>query len=142
MIVFAAVGGAAWLFIPLAAGGRAIPFLVAAQVLFGFCAVAANITGISLYQAITPDRMLGRMNASRRFVVWGVMPVGGLVGGVLGSHLGLRPTLWLGAAGASIAFVPMLFSPFRHISVHADAEEIVRAVNEDFVSATAPSSAL
>lgn len=74
-----------------------------------------NVVAISLFQATTPDRLLGRMNASRRFVVWGVIPLGGLVGGVLASTIGLRETLRVGAVGASIAFVPLLFSPLRSL---------------------------
>ena len=50
----------------------------------GFGGILYNVTAISLIQAITPDRMLGRANASRRFVVWGVVPLGGFVGGALG----------------------------------------------------------
>jgi MFS family permease len=126
LILLSLVAGMGWLFVPLARGGSAIPFLVLAQLTFGFCAVAANITGISLFQAITPDRLLGRMNASRRFVVWGVIPFGSLLGGALGSQIGLRPTLWIGAIGASLTFLPLLISPLRHVTVTEDAEAIVR----------------
>ena len=139
IITLAAIGGAAWLFVPLAAGGRAIPFLAAAQLVSGFCAVASNVVGISVYQAITPDRLLGRMNASRRFVVWGVLPFGGLLGGALGAHVGLRPTLWVAAIGSAVAFVPILFSPYRYVSTVADAEEVSRAINDEFLSAARPS---
>jgi hypothetical protein len=55
------------------------------------------------------------MNASRRFVVWGTIPLGSLVGGGLARWIGLRPTLFAGAAGASFCFLFMLFSPLRHI---------------------------
>ncbi|MFL5912329.1 MAG: MFS transporter [Gaiellaceae bacterium] len=124
MLGYAAVGGAAPLLIPLARDGYAIPFIVAAQFVFGYCAIGANVNGISLVQAITPDRMLGRMTASRRFVVWGVIPVGGLVGGALGSQVGLRTALWVGAVGQALAFLPVLFSPIRRIRVVADAEAL------------------
>jgi MFS family permease len=142
LIGLAAMSGVAWLFIPLASGEVAIPFLVLAQLVFGFCAVASNITGISLLQAITPDRLLGRMNASRRFVVWGVIPFGGLAGGALGSYFGLRPTLWLGAVGASVAFMPLVFSPYRRIAHQGDAEELVHKINEDFLSAITQSAVI
>ena len=108
----------------LRAGGYAIPFIVVAQLVYGFCAIGMNVNGISLVQAITPDRMLGRTNASRRFVVWGVMPFGGLIGGALGSALGLRATLWIGAIGCSLAFVALLPSPLRRIRVVEDAEAL------------------
>jgi len=122
MIGFAAVGGAGMLLIPLARGGAAIPLLVAGEFVFGFCAIAANVNGISLVQAITPDRMLGRMNASRRFVVWGVIPFGGLLGGALGTEFGLRTALWVGAIGSALAFIALLPSPLLRIRVLEDAE--------------------
>ena len=52
-----------------------------------------NINQISLRQAIVPIRLHGRMNASVRFLVWGTMPVGALVGGALGTAIGLRAAL-------------------------------------------------
>jgi MFS family permease len=125
MIVFAALTGGALVLIPLARGGYAIPFIVAAQFVYGFCAITMNINGISLIQAITPDRMLGRVNASRRFVVWGVMPFGGLIGGAFGSTLGLRTALWVGAIGASLAFLALLPGPLRRIRTLEDAEALV-----------------
>lgn len=134
LIVFSALGGAAWLFVPAATRGTAIPLLVAAQVLFGFCAVATNVVGISIYQAITPDRLLGRMNASRRFVVWGIMPFGSLLGGALGAGIGLRPTIWIAAIGSAVAFLPMLFSPWKRVRTHADGEDLSRSINEQFLA--------
>jgi hypothetical protein len=62
-------------------------------------------------QALTPHRLLGRMNASRRFIVWGTIPLGSFAGGALGTEIGLRPTLWVGAIGACFCFLPMVFSP-------------------------------
>lgn len=53
------------------------------------------------------------MNATMRFVVWGVLPLGGLIGGVLGEVLGARTTLWISAALALLAVVPLLLSPLR-----------------------------
>jgi hypothetical protein len=85
-----------------------------------------------LIQAITPDHLLGRTNASRRFLVQGVIPVGALLGGVLGTWLGLRPTIAIGALGATIAVLPLLFSPLRAVKTTADAEELVREYNERF----------
>ena len=57
-----------------------------------------NINQVSLRQAITPDRLQGRMNASMRFIVWGTIPIGALMGGALGDAIGLWPTLWLDGA--------------------------------------------
>jgi MFS family permease len=99
--------------IPLAPRSFAFLFLVVAMAFTGFGSSVYNINQVSLRQVITPERMLGRMNATMRFLVWGTLPIGSLVGGVLGSTIGLRPTLWVAAAGA---FVPPIFvarSPVR-----------------------------
>jgi MFS family permease len=74
-----------------------------------------NITQVSLRQAITPHRLLGRMNASMRFLVWGTMPIGSLLGGLLGEVIGLRMTLLVAALGGFLAVLPVLFSPVRHL---------------------------
>jgi MFS family permease len=115
LVAAAALVGWPLLLIPLAPRDVALPVFVAAFGLASFAGVIYNVVGISLMQAITPDRLLGRMNASRRFVVWGTIPLGSLTGGALASLIGLRETLFVGAIGASVAFVPVLFSPIRSI---------------------------
>jgi MFS family permease len=78
-----------------------------------FGVVVYNVTQVSFRQGLCPERLLGRMNASMRFLVWGTLPVGSLVGGVLGQTLGVRQTLWVGAIGGMFAFIPVLLSPLR-----------------------------
>jgi MFS family permease len=76
-------------------------------------AVVYNVAQVSFRQGLTPERLLGRMNATMRFLVWGTMPVGGLVGGVLGQQLGPREAVWIGMGGTCLAFLPVFFSPLR-----------------------------
>jgi MFS family permease len=111
----------AMLLIPLAPKSFPYPLLIAGLITLGFAAVVFNVTAISFMQAITPDRMLGRLNASRRFVVWGVIPLGSLIGGALASRVGLSETLWIGAIGSAFACLPVLFSPVRSIGRMDDA---------------------
>jgi MFS family permease len=92
-----------------------LPFIVAGGILGGIGMVVYNIAQVSLRQAITPERMQGRMNSVMRFIVWGTIPLGQLVGGALGSTVGLRETLFIGAAGAVLAVIPLLLSPIRSI---------------------------
>jgi MFS family permease len=113
--------GLAMLLIPLAPASSPIPFLLTALLLVSFGAVVFNVTGISFQQAVTPDRMLGRLNASRRFIVWGVIPLGSLAGGILASAVGLHATLWIGAIGGAASFLPVLLSPVRTIGPMAEA---------------------
>lgn len=70
------LSGVGLLLIPLAPTDAPMPFLVAAQLLFGLALPIHNINQRSLRQAITPDRLLGRMTASMRYLVWGTMPDG------------------------------------------------------------------
>jgi MFS family permease len=102
---------------PLAHGAVAvtIPLLVGAQFFTGMGGTIYNITQVSLRQTITPDHLLGRMNATMRFIVWGVLPLGGLLGGLLGSLIGLRGTLLVGAVGEIFAVFWVLFSPVRKL---------------------------
>ena len=75
--------------------------------------VVYNINQLSFRQAITPTAMQGRMNATMRFIVWGTIPVGQVLGGVIGSSLGVHEAIWIGAAGSFLAVVPLLLTPVR-----------------------------
>lgn len=90
-----------------------VPFLIAGGVIGAATAVIYNVNQVSLRQAITPDRMQGRMNATMRFIVWGTIPIGSIVGGFLGSAIGLQTTIWIGAIGSFIGFLPVFFSQVR-----------------------------
>lgn len=132
LIATATVGGLGLLLIPVAGGEAVVPLLVIANLVWGFYVLNYFVTAISLIQAITPDHLLGRANASRRFVVQSMIPLGALLGGALGTFIGLRPTIAIGAIGASLAVLPLLLSPLRAIKKTEDAEELVRTFNEQF----------
>jgi hypothetical protein len=55
------------------------------------------------------------MNATMRFLVWGTMPLGGVLGGALGSALGVRATLLAAAVGQALSFLPVFCSPLRRL---------------------------
>jgi MFS family permease len=80
-----------------------------------FAAVVYNVAQLSYRQAVTPSRLMGRMNAAVRWIVWGTMPLGGVLGGVLGSSIGIRPTLWIGFIGSWLAGLWVYFSPLRRV---------------------------
>jgi MFS family permease len=102
----------AGLMMPLA--GTYIPpmlALTASSLLLTFAVVVYNVTQVSFRQRLCPRPLLGRMNASIRFLVWGVMPIGAFVGGVLGEQVGPRNVFWIGLVGSALAALPVLFSP-------------------------------
>jgi MFS family permease len=114
-IIAGAVTGIATFGYPLAPVDNPVPFLVAASVVTSWGVVVYNITQVSMRQAITPERMQGRMNSVIRFIVWGVIPLGSLTGGALASAFDLRLALWVSAIGMSCAFVPLVLSPVRSL---------------------------
>jgi MFS family permease len=98
----------AWLSIPLAPVSNPLPVVVVGALTGPFFGTMFNLNQLSLRQAITPERLMGRMNAVVRFMYWGTMPVGSFAGGALATTIGIRPTLFVGIAGGTLAFVPLL----------------------------------
>jgi MFS family permease len=110
------VSGSAMLIPALTANVVAV---AAGMVAMGASFMMWNIITVSLRQRITPDNLLGRVNASYRLFAWGVMPVGALLGGLLAEALGLQ-SVFVAAAAISLA---MLFFR-RHLTDAAlDAAE-------------------
>jgi MFS family permease len=121
------------LLIPLAEPGRLVAVFVVGLALSWFSAVVYNVAQVSYRQAICPPRLLGRMNAAVRWVVWGTLPFGGLLGGAFGAWLGVRTTLWIGFAGSWAAGWWVYFSPLRHMrDVPAEVLEVNRAPGSGF----------
>ena len=100
-----------------------VPFLVMGTIIGGCGAVVYNIQQVSLRQAITPERMQGRMNSVMRFLVWGPIPLGALVGGAIASSFGLRTALVVGAVGGFTSTIPIIFSPIRKLKAMPEPEE-------------------
>ena len=73
--------------------------------------VAFNIAQVSLRQRVCPERLLGRMNATIRFAVWGVNPIASLLSGTIAALIGLQNLFWIGATGAMLAILILVFSP-------------------------------
>ena len=123
--------------LPLAQPGWGVLLYAVGGFFFMLSVVVYNVAQVSYRQAITPPELLGRMNASVRFIVWGTMPLGAAAGGVLGSAIGIRPTLWVAATGGLGAAWFVFFSPLRQmrdVQIH-DAY----AANEPVAEQAAPS---
>ena len=112
-IYLGAALGIANLLIPLApqTANGAFPFIVVAATLGAYGVVVYNVAQVSMRQAITPERLQGRMNAVMRFIVWGVMPLGTLLGGTIATTIDLRAAIWVGAVGSAFAWAPLLIGP-------------------------------
>ena len=102
---FGLIGGPPWV---------ATILLGMAMLVFDFGGVLYGINYLSLRQAITPDRLLGRMTATMRFLTVAMAPLGSLVGGVLATAVGLRGTLLtVGMLGLVLSAAAVLWSPVR-----------------------------
>ena len=111
------LSGAGTLLIPLAHSVSlgAVVLLVANQLVTDPAHTIYDITEVSLRQAITPERLLGRVNASMRFAGLLAMLAGTLLGGVLGQAIGLRMTEVIGALITVAATLWILTSPARRL---------------------------
>ena len=118
-VVFAAAAA----FLPLAAVTAPVVLLVTGWFLLSWAVVVYNVVQVSFRQRLCPPALLGRMNASVRFIVFGTMPVGGLLGGVLGEWLGVLPALWIATAGGFVACLPVVLSPLVTMRDLPDALE-------------------
>lgn len=92
-----------------------LALLAVAQAGMFLSVVFYNITQVSFRQELCPPGLLGQMNATMRFLVWGTMPIGGFLGGLLGSVIGVRQTLLVVAIGGSLSFLPVFLSPRRRM---------------------------
>ena len=109
-----AVIGTASLLPPLAHGSPAMCALVLSLAQLGDVAWAIyTINETSLRQAVTPDALLGRVNSAMHLMSCGVLPIGAFAGGAIAQAIGIRATLFLGAAGFLVSTLWLVFSPIR-----------------------------
>ncbi len=92
-----------------------IALLILGQFAFGLSLTIFRIGHVSLRQSLTPDQLQGRMNATLNMVTWGIVPLGGVLGGAMGQAFGLTATLALAAIGEILSIGWLFFSPVRHI---------------------------
>jgi predicted MFS family arabinose efflux permease len=92
------------------------PFILAAiEFVISFFVLTYNITQVSARQRICPKPLLGRMNASIRFFVWGVMPIGALLAGVVGTAFGSLVTITIGGVGMLFASLFVVLHPLARM---------------------------
>jgi MFS family permease len=111
LAIATAAGGLAILATPVALVIAPVAVLAALGFLGGLTGPIYNISQVSLRQAITPDRVQGRMNATMRTIVWGTIPLGAFVGGILGTGIGLVQTIVLGGILSMLAALWIVLGP-------------------------------
>ncbi len=94
----------------------ALPLIVASEFGQWMSIIVYYINAVSVRQAVTPDRLQGRINATMRFLVGGAMPAGALIGGALGGIIGVPMTLAVAEFGILLAVLWLVLSPVRALA--------------------------
>jgi MFS family permease len=88
--------------------------------LTGLSVMIWNVLTMSLRQAVIPHHLFGRVQGAYRTVVWGAIPLGAIVGGVLADHIGIRPVLIVDGLGSVVGAVFMARLARAHRDLLAD----------------------
>jgi len=96
------VGTLLGLLIPAARGAFGAALFALGYAGLTFAVVVFSVISGTFRQATCPQELLGRMVATTRIFSWGVIPLGGLAGGIVGELVGVRGTLWLSAFGFAL----------------------------------------
>jgi MFS family permease len=127
-LVFAAPA----LLLPLAEPGWGITLFVVGYGASAFACSVWSASQLAYRQSVCPPELRGRMNAASRWITWGTLPVGGFLGGIIGSAIGIRPTIWIPYAGLWASDLLLVFSPLRRVrDVSALAPDGTVAVRVD-----------
>jgi MFS family permease len=92
-----------------------LPWLVAGFTVQAIGVSLWNVNAVSLRQAGTPEVLLARMNATTRFLLWGAMPLGAAVGGLLATVAGLHSAVLVAAVAVPLVALPLLGSALRTV---------------------------
>ncbi len=130
----AIVWGLAEFLVPV--GGFLPPLAAAALIALSmfatnFCILVYNIAQVTYRQRVCPTELLGRMNASVRFIVWGVGPIGALLGGWIGSQINSWTTLWIAAVLGLLTCIPILPALWGGLDGQAEIEAEARRPHID-----------
>ena len=124
--------------VPAAAGPRPVilAMLVAAEFVSGFGVMALDISIGAIFAAVIPHELRSRVSGAFQAVNYGTRPLGALAGGLLGTLIGTRPTLWIAAIGATFGFVLLLPTPLPKFTMPKPQEE------QKFAPAESPTQSL
>jgi MFS family permease len=113
---------------PLARGNMALVLglLFAAEFWSGFGVMVLDISIGAIFAAVIPDPLRSRVTGAFQAVNYGTRPAGALLGGLLGTVLGLRSALWIAAAGGTAGFFLLLLTPLPRFRMPAADVDLAR----------------
>lgn len=100
-----------YLLLPLADHGGRLVVAAGAFLVMNLRNMIGNIILVSYRQRVTPDHLLGRVNATMRFALWGMLPIGSGLSALIAGLSGARAALWVAAFGTALAWIPVALSP-------------------------------
>ncbi|GAB2809258.1 MFS transporter [Actinoallomurus bryophytorum] len=109
------VAAAGFVLVPLTGPGARLAFFAVGGFVTSFGIIACNIVEVSFQQARCPAHLLGRLNATVKFLMWGTISLGSVLGGVLAGLVGLRSTLWIAAMIVGLSTLWLVLSPLRRM---------------------------
>ncbi|MEU5850723.1 hypothetical protein [Saccharopolyspora shandongensis] len=114
-IAFDAISYFAGCFVPMLGSGSLLWPAAVAWALIAAKTGIGNVLAVSLRQAVTPDHLMGRMNATFRFLLTGALAVASVLAGVLGELVGVRAVLWVSAGAFAVSWLVVFLSPLRFL---------------------------
>jgi predicted MFS family arabinose efflux permease len=123
VVVGAVLFPAPLILVPIASGSELQLGLIlgAAEFFSSVGVMIFDVSAASMTFLRTPDRIRARTAGTFRFVNYGIRPIGALLGGALGTALGLQTALWIGVVGALAGVVWLVFSPIPRLREVAEA---------------------
>lgn len=107
--------------IPSVDAGAFAAFAAAVMLAAGIGLGSANVLSVTLRQSLIPSRSLARANGGYRLVIFGVLPIGSALGGLIGATAGPRTGVIAGALGLAISVLPMTQRTIRQLRDPQDA---------------------
>lgn len=101
------------LLIPLTAGGGRLACFVIGIFVLEVGVLVYNVTVVAWRQAYVPPQLIGRVVATMRFLLYGTIPIGGLLGGALAGWISVREAMWVLVVGNLVMPLLLIASPLR-----------------------------
>lgn len=111
------------LLVPRGSDPVSLVLLATALAVHGANLAVFNVNALTLRQSVTPNRLLGRMNASYRLILFGTVPLGALLGGTVAGLFGVRAALVAGVLGVASPVLWLLFSPVFRLTAIPDSPD-------------------